>query len=388
MFNKLTLSYSNTAMGFWLCSFIIPLIVLDITQSALFVSISYALNILPYILVTPFAGVLGDKYNKKKIILIGELSCLILATFIFFLPFDTNYIYLIIFSGFLIACFSAIHHPIFQAIIPELYHSQQIPKINSNIGVIDSFVAIFAPILAGLLLANVDKKYIILAISACYFLSFLIFITISYLENISEKNKNLKTIEAIKEGFSYVNNKKDLKNIVMLFFGMNFGIRVIFPNLMWIFSVMYHSQDDKIALYFLIIGIGSIIGAKSASYIIGKIEDKIIIKYSTLTIGMFSFMLLLSNNGLMLSILWGLSSFFQSVIIVTFFTYRQKITETFILSRVVSVTRLISYLAIPPATLLSGIILNNGLNISLIYAISGSVILISLLLFVIFDRKN
>ncbi|MCD9134097.1 hypothetical protein, partial [Escherichia coli] len=106
----------------------------------------------------------------------------------------------------------------------------------------------------------------------------------------------------------------------------------------------------------------------------------------TLFTALFSFLLLLTNNALMVAIVWALSSFVQSVIVVTFFTYRQKITETYILGRVVSVTRLISYLAIPFATIISGWFIDHTLSVDMIYFTSGLVILLSFIFFILSNQ--
>lgn len=172
MLSRLTFSYLNTSLGYWLTTFLVPLIILDITKSAYIVSISYALNVLPYIFITPFSGVVGDLLNRKKIILFGEVACCLAALGLFFIPYSSATIYLIMFIGFFISLFSAVHHPVFQSIIPEIYDKSVIKNVNSQVGMIDSFVSIIAPVSLGLLLAGFDKKYISLFV---FFVLFNIF---------------------------------------------------------------------------------------------------------------------------------------------------------------------------------------------------------------------
>ncbi|GAA3894718.1 MFS transporter [Gibbsiella dentisursi] len=383
MFNKLTFSYLNTSLGFWLAGFLIPLVILDLSHSAFLVTVSYAVNIVPYILVTPFAGAFGDLFNRKRIIMFGEACCALVGLIIYLIPFTQGNIAIIIFLGFVISCFAAIHHPIFQTIIPDVFSQERIKVVNSNIGVIDSLVSIIAPAFLGFVLIGFDKKVVSLVVFVCYFISFATFSFIPYVRSHAEARFNFNRIFcSLKEGVLYVLDKKELRNIAILFFAVNFGIRLVLPNLMWIFGSFYHLTDEQIAPYYLIIGIGAIVGAKVAVPIIGKVSDIKIISYCTLFTALFSFLLLLTSNALMVAIVWAFSSFVQSIIVVTFFTYRQKITETFILGRVVSVTRLISYLAIPIATIVSGWFIDHTLSIDIIYLASGFVILLSFIFFV------
>ncbi|EBM7136111.1 hypothetical protein D3502_22645 [Salmonella enterica] len=77
------------------------------------------------------------------------------------------------------------------------------------------------------------------------------------------------------------------------------------------------------------------------------------------------------TDVLLFLLIWGVSCLVQSVIVVTFFTYRLKITPNYILSRVVSVTRLLSYLAIPVAALSGGWRLDKSGNVNILYILSA-----------------
>lgn len=388
MLGKLTLSYFNTSAGYWLSGFLVPLIVLDLTQSAFIVSLSYALNILPYIIITPFSGVMRDLLNRKRVILFGELACSLAAIVLFWLPYRLETYPMVMFLGFIISVFSAIHHPVFQSIIPELYQVGLIKKINAQVGMIDSFVSIIAPVSVGVMLIGLEKKYIALLISLLYFISFLCIRKIDYRKTQGKVKISVKIVwDSLLEGVYYVFNHQALRNVACLFFCVNFGIRVILANLIWILSSVYGVDEENISLYFIIIGLGAILGARLAVLFIGKYSDVTIIAICTAIVAGCSFSLLLVRSPLTLSILWALSSMVQSVIVVTFFTYRQRITDISILSRVVSVTRLISYLSIPLAALVSGRLLVNVESVSTVYTISGVTILCGLSGFLFLQRN-
>ena len=52
--------------------------------------------------------------------------------------------------------------------------------------------------------------------------------------------------------------------------------------------------------------------------------------------------------------LWGVNEVSTSVVIVTFFTLRQRLVPIYLLSRIVAVTRMTAYLAMPLASMSSG----------------------------------
>lgn len=386
--SKLTLSYLNTTFGFWLTSFLIPLIILDLTGSAFFVTLSYALNITPYILITPLAGVIGDSFSRKKIILFGEFSCFLLGCVLYITPYSTHSAWIMIVLGFFISSFAAIHHPVFQSIIPDVIKVGKIKDANANIGVIDSIVGIIAPVFLGVMLFQIDKSSVVLFIPVFYLCSFLIFLTVPYQKNTANERLTTRTtLYSLKEGFTYVAKNKNLRDIAILFFFVNIGIRLILPNLIWIYSKVFLLNDRNIAPYFIIIGILSIIGAKIAPKLIGKFSDITIILNASLMIALCSFALIFTGTAVAFSIIWGISCLVQSIIVVTFFTYRQKITPNHILSRVVSVTRLISYLAIPVSAVSGGWCLENSSNVSLIYILSGLATVFAVAIFLVMNSR-
>jgi len=384
----LTLSYLNTTFGFWLTSFLVPLLILDLTGSALLVTASYALNIVPYILITPLAGVIGDSLSRKKIILFGEFTCFLLGGLLYLTPYNPHAVWIIIALGFLISSFAAIHHPVFQSIIPDVITTENIKNTNANIGVVDSIIGIIAPVFLGIMLFQIDKKSVTLVIPVLYLLSFLIFLTIPYQKNAVRERLTAKTaMHSLGEGFTYVAGNKNLRDIAILFFFVNIGIRLILPNLIWIYSKIFLLNDRNIAPYFIIIGILAIIGAKIAPKLIGRFSDISIILTASLIIALCSFALTQASSAAAFSVIWGLSCLVQSIIVVTFFTYRLKITPNYILSRVVPVTRLISYLAIPVAALSGGWCLEQSGNVHLLYILSGLATLFAVAVFLMLNAR-
>ena len=78
--NKLLLllsSYFISGVGNWIFLLSIPLIIYDITGSSLYMSMGYAVSFIPYIFIMPFTAVLGDYYDRKKILVLGDIICLL-----------------------------------------------------------------------------------------------------------------------------------------------------------------------------------------------------------------------------------------------------------------------------------------------------------------------
>ncbi|MCK3656346.1 hypothetical protein A4G19_11540 [Pasteurellaceae bacterium Macca] len=386
MNDKINFSFLGTSLGYSISLLLIPMLILKTTGSPLLVSLSYALDVIPYLLFTPFIGWLGDKYNKKKIILFGELSCLILSFLIFILPYQPEFIYLLILLGAMISTFSALHHPIFQSILPELYAPDKLPTVNANIASISSMTGILAPLVIAGALSFVSEREILMVMIFCYLLSFFTFLSVKHHYQPNTQHQNI--IEGMKESWAFVRQESQLKYFSYLFFFANFGLKMIFVNLIWIYSTRFHLDNSEVAYHFIVIGIMSIIGAKIAGkYLVNKYKNTTIILASFFGISVLTLSLMCYSHPLLLTITWGIVSMLSMFIVVTYFTYRQKITPQPILGKVISITRLISYLAIPPASILSGYLLKSYSNELIIYALAGLSMLITSIFFYFKLRK-
>lgn len=260
--------------------------------------------------------------------------------------------------------------------MPELFDGATLIKVNGDIASIGSMTGIVAPAILGIAFGFLGNKQIALFVVMCYLLSVMAFITIK--DNFVPTNKPWSLLSDLKEGLVYLKDKKELMSFSVLFFFVNFGLKMVFVSLVWIYTIKYHLDKIYIAYAFVFIGILSIIGAKlTPRYIMPNYSYRDIIYKTSLMIGVVLLSLLLVDSVLYLTLIWGIVSMLSMVIVVAYFSYRQLYVPKELLGRVVSLTRLLSYLAIPPAALLSGYILNITNNDGWLYGISGGLLIVS-----------
>lgn len=384
LMDKINLSFLGTSLGYSISLFLIPLMVMDITSSSLMVSITYALDILPYILFTPFIGWIGDRYNKKKVILVGEFLCFIMSLILLLTPLKIEFVYVLMIIGFIISSSSALHHSIFQSAIPILYPKDELHTANSNIAIISNITGVISPSIISIFLyfSFFSEKSVVIVVVFSYILSFFAFLNVEYNES---RNKIKHSIyKSFLNGWGFIKSNKELKYFSYLFFFANFGLKMVFVNLIWIYSYVFGLKNNEISLNFIFIGLCSVLGAKIAGkYIVNKIECKKIIMASLFFISIATLCIPFKRNDAYLTFLWGIVSLLSMFIVVAYFTFRQKVTPPEILGSVVSITRLISYLAIPPSALISGFLIQKYGNENIIYVISGGVMFLSCVFFVI-----
>jgi len=101
------------------------------TGSVVILSISVFLMFIPQIVVTPFAGVLSDRWNKKAIIAISD-SLQAFVTFGLFLLFlfDLKNIWLVLGINTFRAALYAFQLPAVQSLIPTMVPKDNLSRVN------------------------------------------------------------------------------------------------------------------------------------------------------------------------------------------------------------------------------------------------------------------
>ncbi|OON44591.1 MFS transporter, partial [Bacillus anthracis] len=63
-------------------TFALPWIAYQLTGSAVIMSSLFAINVLPIVLFGPLVGVIIDRYDRKKLLLVADITNIILVSFV------------------------------------------------------------------------------------------------------------------------------------------------------------------------------------------------------------------------------------------------------------------------------------------------------------------
>jgi DHA3 family macrolide efflux protein-like MFS transporter len=132
------------------------------TGNLIFISIASFLRIISNVIVLPFAGVLSDRLNKKKLILIADSSQVIATVFlIIFFALNITSIYVIFILISIRSIFQAIHLPTVNSIIPAMVPKEKLTRINGINFLFTGLVEITAPFVGATLLLNLSVNQVL-----------------------------------------------------------------------------------------------------------------------------------------------------------------------------------------------------------------------------------
>lgn len=148
------LGQQSSMLGSQIVGFVITWWITIETGSAIYLSISVFLMFIPQIVVTPFSGVIADRWNKKTIIIISD-SMQAMATLILFAFFlvDFQNIWFVLGMNTFRAALYAFQYPTVQSLIPTMVPKDQLSRINGINFLSSGIIFGVGPVIAATLLS-------------------------------------------------------------------------------------------------------------------------------------------------------------------------------------------------------------------------------------------
>lgn len=223
-------------LGTVLYSFAVSFYILEITGNNAFLQGLYlALCGVVLLCVTPIGGVLGDRYNKAAIMSICDYlkgAIIILAT-LGMLMLRTNKAHLVILfiTGILGNAVSGIFSPAAGSLLPHIVDENSLQQANAYYSVKNSLQSIFGVVLAGVLYSVLSITTLFLIVGICYILSGISEMFIRYCYVKPTNKLSLKVVASdMGEGFRYLMAKRAIMVLMGAILFINFFFHPLTGN--------------------------------------------------------------------------------------------------------------------------------------------------------------
>lgn len=188
------------------------------TQSGVMMTIAIICGFLPTLLLSPFAGVWADRYNRKTLIILSD-SMIALSTLVLAILFLMGYgsLWLLFVMSAIRALGSAIQMPAIGAFFPQIVPEDKLTKVNATNGSIQAMVMLISPMLSGVLLtmASIETIFFIDVITAgIAILVLFLFLHVPVHAKAQEK-QTASYFSDMREGFTYIRNHAYIKRFFL-----------------------------------------------------------------------------------------------------------------------------------------------------------------------------
>ena len=223
-------------LGALLYNFAVSFYILEISSNNAFLQGLYlALCGTAMLIFTPVGGVMGDRFNKAKIMYLCDYlkgGMILLATALMLLFREPKaHLAILFLLGILGSVVSGIFTPASGALLPEIVSEEKLQQANAYFSIKSSLEGILGIILAGILYASLPVHVLFFFVGACFVASGVSEMLIRYDHQSSPERLTLKlAFRDMKEGVGYVRSKKAILMLLVMILFINFFFAPVTGN--------------------------------------------------------------------------------------------------------------------------------------------------------------
>jgi MFS family permease len=377
-FAKFWVGQTISNLGSSFTQWAVPLLVFQLTHSAVNLGVAMAATFLPYLFFGLPLGAWMDRVDRKRaMILLDSLNTLVILSIPLVAQFGHLNVWLIYVVTFvqstIFIAFSAGEF----AAIPSLVSTDDLVTANGRIQATFSAAQVAGPLLAGVLVSFLPLAWVMAFDAGSFAVSaFSLSLIHGSFNTVSEEPKEATTIlHDVREGLRYVLGHPVLRNISAMMALINFVNAGVFAELVLFATERLDASKLQIGVLF---------AAGSAGVVVtGLLAGRLRKRFSFTALAMTSLMLM----GACLVVFagmrwywaalpfWAASSGLGILFNINTGALRQAIVPNHLLSRVMSIASVLAWSAIPAGALVAGWVVSATGNVAAVYGVIGILII-------------
>jgi len=253
---------SLSLIGTWMQQVALGWLVYRLTDSAFLLGLVGFSSQIPTFILASVAGVLADRYNKHKIIIITQTLAMIQAFILTFLTLSSTIqiwqiLVLSLFSGLI----NAFDMPTRQSFVIEMVDDRNdLPNAIALNSSMFNAARLIGPTIAGILITAIGEGFCFLVNALSYLTVIAALLMMKIGPPVITKKKE-KVLEGLKEGIKYAYNFKPIRALLLLI-GLISLTGMPYTVLMPVFARdILHGDAHTLGFLFGAVGTGALIGA-------------------------------------------------------------------------------------------------------------------------------
>lgn len=252
-------------LGSGMTQFALTIWAYQLTGSATALALVGFFSYAPVVLVSPLAGALVDRWNRKLVMMLSDLAAG-LSTIVVFILYSTGRleIWHLYVTGAFAAVFGSFQFPAFSAAMSLMVPKEQYTRANGLVSLAENASSIVAPVLAGILLTVIGISGI-MVIDIVTFVFAVLCVAVVFIPQPQASASGREAQGSLWResiyGFQYIWRRKSLLGIQLTFTISNFffavGMVLIAP------MVLARTGNNELALGTVqsFLGVGGVVGA-------------------------------------------------------------------------------------------------------------------------------
>ncbi|WP_275897939.1 MFS transporter [Halobacillus ihumii] len=273
-------------------------LLLELTGSGLAVGLLMGMRVVPYLVLSPVAGKLADRWDRRKMMMVTDLARVPFALSFLFVQSKED-LWILYCSMFVLACGEAIYQPVRKSSIGVLVEERHYTKANGLEQVVIGIVLILGSVTGGLVAFFIGKD-VAFILNGCTFLAAAVLIY-------PLKIKRQKLVRSQSDVVQKSRYRLDTVVVfVVVILGVSAGLDGLFNILISYYgSETFDMGELGIGLLYGSLGIGLVLSFFISNWLKGKM-----LLIGIITIGLEGILQILASQA---SVIWGTALAFAGI---------------------------------------------------------------------------
>jgi predicted MFS family arabinose efflux permease len=271
-FRLLWFGACTSSIGTWMQEIAQNWLVLEITNSPFLLGLDAFLGDIPIFLFSLVGGVIADRMDRRKLLLISQVIQMVSAlTLAVLIATHRIQIWHILLSSFVVGTAQSFGGPAYSALVPSLVQKEDLPNAIALNSIQFNLARVIGPVLGGLALKYVGSAW-------CFGLNSLSFVAvmISLLRlhiNFKPPHTGDSILTGMKQGIGFVRKQGAMETLILIAFCMT-ALAIPMITFLPVFAKnVFHQNEMTYTLFLVASGAGSITGALTVASL-GNIHNK------------------------------------------------------------------------------------------------------------------
>jgi len=350
---------SLSSLGTSVTNFALPWLLLQVTGSALQMGIGFAIETLPYLLLSIPAGVWADRYNRKWLMVAtdGLRTLLIVSLPVLHIFSSIRVLEIYIVMVVMSAC-SAVFDASYGAALPLVMGAEVLQEGNVIRSMGTSTARILGPALGGALIVWLGTANTLMVDAASYVLSlFSLGLVRQPFSTSSRGGKEPKHFfSEAGEGIRYLFRHRLIRKLVLLASVINLWGEAVFSVLLYHMRSELHFSSAWSGIVMTFVGVGILVGSVGSLWVMRRMETSTSITGLLILQLVMPVTLSFTRSPILMALCVLIYASTSEIWSVLSSVIRQSVVPNRLLGRVGSASRLFSWIAMPVGSASGGAI--------------------------------
>ena len=258
-FYKLWLGELISNIGSGMTAFALSVYIYEKTGSVSYVSLITLLSFMPSIILSPIGGLLADRYDRRLLMIIGDLfSGLGLIYILWNIQAGEKNIVPIFLGITFSSIFTSLLEPSYRATLTDILDEENYAKASGLIQAAGSAKYLISPVIAGMILSVADIRVILLLDILTFITTCLMIFLVRKSMNSEMQNYKKDSFKGLLEGLFIIKENRGVYSLVIIMFFvcffMGFIQILIRPMILALSSVKTAGMMESLCAAGLLIG--------------------------------------------------------------------------------------------------------------------------------------